>query len=116
MSILKKTSCYFLLLLSVGCAIQQINQNNLSMLDKGISQQETLSRIKISPLASSEIAVNDRNFDFDRFILNTGMSHSPYYLAYENNKLIYWGYVSDFKRNQDASLVKAIELVEAQHK
>jgi hypothetical protein len=112
----KKTSYYFLFVFLVGCAIQQINQNSLSKLDKGISQNETLARIKTPPFSSQVILVNDRNILFDRYELNTGMSYSKYYLAYEGNKLIYWGYVSDFKRNQDASLVKAIELLELQNK
>ncbi len=43
--------------------------------------------------------------------MNNGLQTDLYLLAYENNRLLYWGYVSEFRRSQDTDLNTALSSV-----
>lgn len=101
-----------LIFLLVGCLSQQTLQHHqLSELDKGISAEEVNKRIKILPVATHIVSINHRNFEFKKYFLNNGIQTDIYLLAYENNLLIYWGYVTEFRRQQDVDLNSALSQV-----
>lgn len=49
-----------------------------------------------------------RTFEFHRFQMNNGVQSDLYLLAYERNRLTYWGYVPEFRRLNDAELNAAL--------
>jgi hypothetical protein len=52
-------------------------------------------------------------FDIHAYRLNNGMQTDPYYLAYERQRLVYWGYLNEFRRQQDDDLGVAVGQAQA---
>ena len=92
----------------VGCAGPQIHHAQLSALDKGMSQEAVVSRLQQPPLSVHSGNGGGRAFEFHRFRMNNGLQTDLYLLAYEKNRLVYWGYVSEFRRLPDADLNAAL--------
>ncbi|WP_372717586.1 hypothetical protein [Immundisolibacter sp.] len=98
-------------LLLSGCVGPQIAHPQLSVLDKGLSKAEAVSRLGLPPLSTHAASVTSRTFDFHRYRLNNGMFAELYLLAYEREKLIFWGYISEFRRQPDTGLNLALDMV-----
>jgi hypothetical protein len=92
----------------LGCAVPQIHYGQLSALDKGMSPEAVNSRFQQPPLSVHTGTSGSRSFDFHKFRMNNGMQTDLYLLAYEENRLLYWGYISEFRRKQDADLNVAL--------
>jgi hypothetical protein len=97
-----------LALLTSGC-LTTISHYQLSQFNRGMSPPEVTEKLKKPPLVSIPVAVDGRSFVFDRYFLNNGMGADIYYLAYERNGLVFWGYVSEFRRHPDATLGHAVD-------
>jgi len=95
-------------LLTSGC-LTTISHYQLSQFNRGMSAPEVTEKLKKPPLISIPVAVDGRSFVFDRYFLNNGMGADIYYLAYEKNGLVFWGYVSEFRRHPDATLGRAVD-------
>ena len=96
------------LLLLAACAGPQIHQGQLSLLDKGLSKLEVEARLTQPPLATHRVDLGARAFEIHAFRLNNGLQTDPYYLAYEQQRLVYWGYLSEFRRQPDRVLADAV--------
>lgn len=97
--------------LVAGCAGPQIYHGQLSTLDKGLSPDTVQARLKLPPLSVHTAKAAGRTFDFHRFRMNNGMQVDLYLLAYEGDRLVYWGYVPEFRRLQDRPLNEALSAV-----
>lgn len=96
------------MLLLTACAGPQIFHTQLSALDKGMSQRQTASTLRLPPLSSHTVVIGPRSFAFDRYRINNGLQSDTYLLAYEHDGLVYWGYVAEFRRQPDAALSNAV--------
>lgn len=94
-----------------ACAGPQIYHGQLSALDKGMSPEAVHTRFQQPPLSMLTGIGGGRAFEFHRFRMNNGLQTDLYLLAYEKNRLLYWGYVSEFRRLQDADLNAALSNV-----
>lgn len=103
-------ACAAVALLS-ACAGPQIHYAQLSALDKGMSTEAVTARFQQPPLSVHTGVGGGRAFDFYRYTMNNGLQADLYLLAYEGNRLLYWGYVSEFRRQQDADLNAALSNV-----
>lgn len=105
-------------LLLTACAGPQIFHTQLSALDKGMSQQQTVATLGLPPLSRHTAIIGPRRFEFDRYRINNGLQADTYLLAYEHGGLVYWGYVAEFRRQPDVDLgnavVKVLQEVAAQ--
>lgn len=99
------------LALLIGCAGPQIHYGQLSALDKGMSPDTVHRRLQQQPLSTHAASAGDRTFDFHRFRMNNGVQTDLYLLAFEKERLVYWGYVSDFRRLKDAEMNQALTSV-----
>lgn len=95
-------------LLLTACVGPQIFHNQLSSLDKGLSPAQVETRLAGPALARESVTVGTRVFDIHAYRLNNGMQTDPYYLAYESQRLAYWGYLSEFRRQSDRDLATAV--------
>lgn len=100
----------FVLLLS-ACAGPQIFHPQLSTLDKGLTKTQAVSRLGLPPLSTHAASSGRRTFEFDRYRMNNGINSDLYLLAYERERLVYWGYVYEFRRQPDADLGLALNIV-----
>lgn len=87
-----------------ACAGPQIHHSQLSMLDKGLPPARVTSLLQQEPLSRHIVKGGQRTFEFHRFRMNNGLQVDPYFLAYEQDRLLYWGYVSEFRRLPDRDL------------
>lgn len=94
-----------------GCVGPQLFHPQLSSLDKGLTQDEVGARIKLPPLSSHVATANGRTFEFHRYRLNNGVHTELYLLAFEKGRLVFWGYVAEFRRQPDAGLNAALSSV-----
>lgn len=94
----------------VGCAGPQIHHAQLAALDKGMSAEAVTARLQQPPLSVHTGSGGGRAFEFHRFHMNNGLQTDLYLLAYEKGRLVYWGYVSEFRRLQDSDLNAALSL------
>ncbi|MBW8720469.1 MAG: hypothetical protein JF626_00710 [Polaromonas sp.] len=97
-----------LALLTSGC-LTTISHYQLSQFNRGMSPPEVTEKLKKPPLISIPVVADGRSFILDRYFLNNGMGADIYYLAYEGNRLLFWGYVSEFRRHPDATLGRAVD-------
>jgi len=94
-------------LLLSACAVPQIYHEQLQQLDKGMDQAEVAARLRIAPNAVYHPQADGRQFAIYRYLMNNGVQVNPYLVAFENGKLVYWGYLDEFRRQPDAALSKA---------
>lgn len=92
-----------------GCATHQINHHQLSALNKNMPREDVLKRFEKAPIATGEVSINGRTILFDRFLMNNGVQSDWYFLAYETNRLLYWGYASEFRKLSDLFLNQVID-------
>lgn len=97
-----------LMLLLGACAVKNISHRQLSDLDKGLTPSQSINRLKLEPSSIKQVALKGRDYEFHRYILSSGMYFEEYYLAFEQGKLVYWGYVTEFRRLQNADLNEAL--------
>lgn len=90
-----------------ACAAPQIYHGQLQLLDKGMSESEVVTRLRLAPDAIQRQQADGRQFEFYRYLMNDGIETSPYLVAFENGRLIYWGYLDEFRRQPDVALGKA---------
>lgn len=90
-----------------ACAGPQIYHGQLSALDKGMGAAQVAARLAQPPLSVHSAGVAGRRFDFQRYQLNNGVHSELYLLAFEQDRLLFWGYVSEFRRQPDADLSQA---------
>ena len=94
-------------LLLSACAAPQIYHRQLQLLDKGMSQAQVFDKLKLAPTTTHRQQINGRTFDLHQYLMNSGVQTSPYLVAFEHDKLIYWGYMDEFRRQPDAALSSA---------
>jgi hypothetical protein len=97
-----------LLLLLTACAAK-LSHHQLALLSRGMSQQEVLQKISLPPETTVSVAIEQRRFEVQRYMLFNGMNTDNYFLAYERGGLLYWGYVNEFRRHPDPSLGRAMD-------
>lgn len=98
---------YACMLLLTACVGPQIFHTQLSALDKGMSERQTVATLGLPPLSRHTVIIGPRSFAFDRYRINNGLQSDTYLLAYEHDSLVYWGYVAEFRRQPDADLGNA---------
>lgn len=86
----------------------RIHYYQLSALDKGISSSEAQTRLQQPPLSTHTVEASGRTFEFHRYVLNNGMGSGLYFLAFEKNQLVYWGFIPEFQRQPDQDLKTAL--------
>lgn len=91
-----------------GCAGPQLYLGQLKVLDKGLSPSQAVTRLEQQPRASQSVEANGRSFLFQRYRLYNGLNGDVYFLAYERDRLLYWGYISEFRRQPDRDLNAAL--------
>ena len=107
-----RLSLLLLVLMVTACLNQPtLLHPQLTALDKGISSQEVDSRLKIVPISTHSATANNRSFEFKKYFLSNGIQRDIYLLAYEKNQLIFWGYVTEFRRQSDTDLNAALSTV-----
>lgn len=101
---------YWLLLLGVtACApLPQIHQDQLIHLDKGLAPSQVVGRLGLAPLNEHRAHVRGREFVFHQYRINNGMHSSHYLVAFEGQRLVYWGYLDEFRRQPDGALSQAV--------
>ncbi len=92
----------------VGCQAISISHYQLSSLNKGMARTEVATKLQPGPRASATAQVGSRSFSFESYLMNNGVQVDHYVLAYEGDRLVYWGYISEFRKLQDADLVAAV--------
>jgi hypothetical protein len=94
-----------------ACVGPQIHYRQLSTLDKGISPEAVTVRFGQHPLSVHPSSSGGRSFEFHQFRIDNGLQTDIYLLAFEKNQLLYWGYISEFRRQPDADLNAALSKV-----
>jgi hypothetical protein len=97
-----------LVLSLAGCASPQIYHRQLAVLDKGQSPERAHALLEQGPLSIQEGRAGGRTLEFHRYLLNNGVQLDTYFLAFEQRRLVYWGFVSEFRRQPDADLAAAL--------
>lgn len=104
-----------LLCMLAACAGPQLLHSQLAALDKGMSSAEAVARLKLAPRWTDEAGAGGRSFSFHGYQLYNGIQSDAYLLAYERDRLLYWGYVAEFRRQPDRDLSAALTEVLARH-
>jgi len=90
-----------------ACAAPQIHRAQLAALDKGIAPAEVVARLKLEPTLVHRTSAGGRDFEFYQYLINNGVQTDRYLIAFEGGKLVYWGYLDEFRKHPDAALVAA---------
>ncbi|MCB4809743.1 hypothetical protein LG204_00250 [Methylovorus menthalis] len=93
-----------------GCIGPQLYHQQLSFLNKGMSPTTTIDQLKQSPRYTQLVDLNGRSILFHQYLLNSGVQIDQYFLAFENNQLIYWGFITEFRRQPDQTLSEALSV------
>ena len=87
----------------VSCA-PQMKLSDVGKLRKGMTIIESQRLTKISPKFTFAFDTIEGAIEVHSYILSSGDYGSNYFLAYKNNRLIYWGYPHEFARSKDPLL------------
>lgn len=101
----------FVVFAITACVGPQLYHRQLSVLDKGLSPSQAIGRLNLSPRSEKSVTVGNRPFDFHMYRLSSGVQSDIYFLAYERQRLVYWGYISEFRRQPDQELNVALNKV-----
>ena len=90
----------------VSC--NRITLSQVGRLSKGMTVVDAQQVTTTSPkyIFVLDFSEDDEIIEVHSYILNTGNYTSDYFLAYRNNRLIYWGYPHEFARSKDPLLNK----------
>lgn len=97
--------------LFTACTSAQIHHRQLASLDKGMSTTQAPAILGQQPVAILQTSVDGETYTFHKYFLNNGVGSDLYLLAYQGDKLKYWGYIDEFRRHPDARLNRALENV-----
>jgi len=102
----------FILVVSLlsGCLGPQLYHRQLSLLNKGMSPSITIAKLGQEPRIVQLVDYQGRLFRFHRYLLNNGVLSDQYYLAFEHDRLVYWGFIYEFRRQPDQQLNEALNL------
>ena len=100
---------YKILLILTTVCIMSCSQFTPEVLDKykkGMSIAQTLDIAPVSPLTEFNISIpsDPSKFTIHVYVLSLGDYKSDYFLAFRNEKLVYWGYPHEFARSSDPYL------------
>lgn len=96
--------------LALAACTATLSHYQLSALNRGMSPQQVAEAVKLPPLAKASVAADGRSFEFQHYRLNDGMGAQAYFMAFEKERLVYWGYASEFRRHPDAALGRALDV------
>ena len=100
-----------LLCFTIACAGPQIYYGQLSKLAPGMNQQAVTELLRLPAFSTHDTVVDDKQYRFLRYKMNNGVSSSLYLIAFKEEKLMYWGYVDEFRKHPDPALGKALDNV-----
>ncbi|MBK9249027.1 MAG: hypothetical protein IPM69_13155 [Ignavibacteria bacterium] len=105
---MKCTVKVFLVILCLNCVIlgscTHFTPETLDKFQKGMSMATTLSIAPVSPREEFSVVIpsdTKAEYRFHVYILSIGDYKSDYFLAFRNDRLIYWGYPHEFARSSD---------------
>lgn len=90
-----------------ACGVPQIHQSQLASLDKGLTPTEVVALLKLPPAGVLHTVADGRAFKFYQYRMNNGLQTDRYLIAFEGDKLVYWGYLDEFRKHPDKALATA---------
>jgi hypothetical protein len=90
-----------------ACAVPQIRYGQLAALDKGQAPSDVVARLQLAPTAVHNAQADGRGFQFYQYRMNNGVQTDHYLVAFEGGKLVYWGYLDEFRKQPDKALAAA---------
>jgi hypothetical protein len=97
----------FVCLLFGGCDAHYLNNHHLDGFRKGMPRCQVLAFLGFDPVAYFVVASDDGSLAVDVFRHVNGNYVSDYFLLYENDKLLYWGYPHEYAKHSDPKIQKA---------
>ena len=94
-------------MLAACAVVPQIHHYQLAALDKGLAPADVVGKLKLPPDAIQNQQADGRSFQFYRYLMNNGIQLDNYLLAFEGDKLVYWGYLDEFRKHPDKALAAA---------
>jgi hypothetical protein len=89
-----------------GCA-HYLNNYHLDGFRKNMPRCQVLAFIGFDPAANFAVAPSDGPLTVDVFQHVNGNYVSDYFLLYENDNLLYWGYPHEYAKHSDPKIQKA---------
>lgn len=85
------------------CACARLTIGDVGHLRQGMTMAESR---QVTGMAPTKTAVLDsaKGIEVHSYIISSGDYHSTYFLAFEKNSLLYWGYPHEFARSTDPHL------------
>jgi len=88
------------IVLLLNSCVHTLTLSNIAQLRNGMTSEQTRLTVKTPP--KHQFILHDVNppdiIEVQTYILINGIYFSCYFLAFQNNKLIYWGYPHEFAR------------------
>jgi hypothetical protein len=99
-------------LLAACAVVPTVDTRQLAVLDKGMTPAQAMVALVQPPLAARTVAAgnNPRGIRFLEYRVRTGDVADVYFLAFERERLVYWGYPMEFRRQPDRALAEALDL------
>jgi hypothetical protein len=79
----------------------------LAALDKGQAPADVVARLQLAPTAVHDVQADGRSFQFYQYRMNNGVQTDHYLIAFDSGKLVYWGYLDEFRKQADKGLATA---------
>ena len=98
---LSRTILLVILVSMASCVTVTIS--DVGKLRKGMTMEEANATLPLPPRSTFAVEMNDRNVKVQvcTYRLSSGDYSSDYFLAFRDEKLIYWGYPHEFARSTD---------------
>ena len=86
----------------IACVPTSVSVGELAVLRKGMEPSEVSSALKDKePQFSLPMVIDGQAYRVDAYILSAGGYRSDYFLAYDEDRLMFWGYPHEFARSKN---------------
>ncbi|MBS1537425.1 MAG: hypothetical protein JST20_06715 [Bacteroidetes bacterium] len=104
--IIVKCILIFAVITSCLMSCSQFTPEVLDKYQKGMAVSQTIDISPVSPKTEFNITIpsDPAKFIIHVYVLSLGDYKSDYFLAFRNDKLVYWGYPHEFARSSDPYL------------
>jgi hypothetical protein len=93
-----------LCILLIGCLPPTVSVRELGELRKGMNETTVVQIMRHQPLYRFVLEEFNRPVWVDVYRLNTGGAFADYFLAFQDYRLVFWGYPHEFARSQDETI------------
>ncbi len=105
-------------LIFVGCSSsgsRMVSHTSMGRIEMGMSPLEVDTTTGATALPLFKFEMEEKNWQANYYLHSAGLNASRYLALFDNSGLRFWGFIHEFERQRDASIVAAARMAEIKY-